>query len=272
MNTILSFTGIALILCFSYGCSSIFLHPLSTGSTIYHATPLKKDSTGGKLFAAAGLGSQLANRDLSFWGQGNIYYTHRIGMFSAYYAANISLGNYSVHSDISENQQSSSYDQYTGNHFFGSWGGAGGFNASVFTKRKGSIRGEWRFIGLHSAFQQDWGSYYKFRQLIQPGWADHFSKNNKLGIFGLSTELVMYHERKANVYSSIQLQYNFMLGNDYHFVYSDISSRLGYLSGAFYFNAPKSKSFVQLNVGSFNTISIFWGINFTLTTFKNNKN
>ncbi|MFT3701953.1 MAG: hypothetical protein QM802_06275 [Agriterribacter sp.] len=269
MTPRLSFIAIAILSWFITGCSSVFVHPMNTGATAYHASLLKRDTINSRLYASGGIGAQMNNgpfRDGGVYGQGNIYNTHRFGMFNAYYGANISVGNYLVNkSSTYHNNAATLYSQYGGNKYFGSWGGSAGINASVPVRKRGKVKGEWRLIGIHGAFQQDWGSYYRFRQIIQPEWVDYVTKSNSLRVIGLSTELVVY--KRKPTYSSIQLQYNFLLGREYRFpeyTYTERSQRIGYFSATLYNHSRKNKSFLQLNLGTHDTFSIFWGMNFII--------
>lgn len=130
-------------------------------------------------------------------GQASIYRSHNLGKCQAYYGANLSLGNYYLTDFynshytpgppgfLSHGDQpiDTFYHIPANKYFFGSYGLSGGFNGVVTRSR-----GEWRWLGVETSIQREFGNYYTFRKNLPDSAANIIFKNNLTGTIGIYTD------------------------------------------------------------------------------------
>lgn len=275
-------TGMLLLGCwFITGChtyTATYTHPLYGSSTPYKTMPLKSDSLRSALYGSASLTNGNNNdllRDRHFHLSGNLYQARQFSFFHIYYGANINAGSYKVkpyeHEDPLRGFRidTAIINSMAGSKFFGAWGLNAGFTFTIPHHKIGRYGGEWRVLGIHASFQNEFGDYLQFRRQLDETAVTKLMDNNRLNTLGISTEWVF--KSAGNKSLSMLFQYNLLLGREYQYrIYSGRSKgkhQFNYVSAVFHINAGGYSPFLQFNAGK-EMLSANLGLNCRLAAFK----
>jgi hypothetical protein len=208
---------------------------------------------------------------------------HNLGFLQASYGLNLSLGTYSV------NRWDSSYynyqipatltglytspanpfnarviNQYSGSKFFGGTGFNGQING-VVPIRRGDRSGEWRFLGIETSLQHEFGDYLQFRKQLPDSAATLIAKSNFFGTLGLYTELVG-KTRQGNF--GFRFAAGLILGSSYNGlnIYDNSSDRYlryNYTTFTFHYTWMKYTGYVQTNSAT-KAFGVHFGMNYRI--------
>ncbi len=188
-----------------YTQQAYYVSPFNGDSPGYHSIPLKADSLKSAFYINGAYFGGLANeggRDAVRTFHTEIAGAHNIGSFQGWYGLGLSLGNYSVtrwdssfynylgHSPSSSARTATPFDakiidQNAGNKFFGGTGFSGGINGVLPTNRS-----EWRFLGIETSLEREFGDYLQFRKQLPDSAATLIERSNFFGTLGFYTELL----------------------------------------------------------------------------------
>ena len=178
----------------------MYLSPMNSQPAPYHTIPFKADSMKSAVYGSLIYTTATANdkgRDWINAGQASIYRSHNLGNVQASYGANITLGEYAVtdfyNSHYTPGQAAlwgggdlpidSFYHIPSHKYSFGSYGISGGINGV-----KSSAKTEWRYLGLETSLQNEFGDYYSFRKNLPDSAANIVFKHHLTGSIGIYTD------------------------------------------------------------------------------------
>jgi hypothetical protein len=241
---------------------------MDINANTYHTLPMVQDSQKAATYARLAFNAGSSNqewRDQVLGGGLTVYRAYHFGHFQAYYGGDLSLGNYQVHNSyllgngVFNGGNDTTYHLVSSNRFYGFYGLGGGVNL-VIPFRSG--RGEWRAIGLETAYHREFGDYLSFRKQLPESSVDILETYTEAFRLGATTEIVTRSGRGT------EFGYKFTLGtilNTNGFYRSDrYESRPYYVSNAFHITKQKVTGFMQFNIG-LHSGSFQFGVNYNLS-------
>lgn len=267
-----------LIIAISYivvmvGCGrqAFYVSPYNGNHNPYHPIPLQQDSAKSASYVAASISNGSANdrgADGTFTFFTSASRAHNFGNFQGFYAANLSLGNYSV-TPFAMDEGTGNFDpgainQNAGNKFFGSTGMDGGINFVLPIKG-----GEWRVVGVETSIQQEFGNYAAFRNTLTDKDADYIIRSKLFATLGGYTELCAGTSRNS---IGIRMAAGTVLGSRYHnpYVIDELSGRqlsYTYVNFNFHLTHKKFTGYIQSNWAT-KAQTLFVGVNYKLGKLK----
>jgi hypothetical protein len=195
--------------------------------------------------------------------QGHLQRGQNFGHFQAFYGAGLTLGSYHV-ANYSLNyfvglpiRDTIIHINPESDHFFGAYGINGGINLVVPLPRGG----EWRAIGIETAFQREFGSYLNFRKSQSDTSIDILATYNWTKTIGIYTEFVWVRR------SGTELGYKISVGgsivNPGNYQGDKNADVPFYFSHIFHLTRGKVTGFCQINFGS-HTDSFQFGLNYRM--------
>ena len=270
-----------LILGLSPGClppipqHAYYVSPLNGNNEAYHPLPLLQDSAHTAYYTNATFFSGSANEqgtDYFNGGRLSLSAAHHYGMLQFYYGLEGTLGSYHrgkwydgytntifpyptsapLHANI--------LNSYSGPRTFGSAGFHGGINGVIPVRQ-----GEWRFLGLETSLNREFGDYLSFRKNLADSLASLNIRSPFFGTLGLTTELV---GRTRHGEFGFRIATGWVLGTAYQHpnVYDDISARYlryNYTTGSFHYTYGQYTGYIQVD-GATKGSSIQVGLQFRL--------
>lgn len=252
--------------------------PLQANDHSYKAIPLKSDSLKTATYLSGHFmagGANYRSHDNVFGFSVAAHRAHDLGIFQAWYGAQLALGNYHVNKYLTETSSTSTgpgpyrafdataVNATAGNKFFGAWGAAGGIDVVM----PGRYGGEWRVLAVELYFNNEFGNYYNFRQKLPPGAANTVSHDRSFLTAGYFTEIIgnkhhgKYVGYKVGVIASLkELRPDRTYDEGRYLTPACVSQTL-------HFTSEGMTAYVQANLGSY-TASIQTGVNIRLNIIK----
>jgi len=172
--------------------------PMHGSMTPYKTMPLSSDSSKSAIYADAAVIAGAANDDFKddiVGGYVGLHRAHAYKDFQFFYGANIAFGQYQVSAFYPQSENIFYYrngslndsliNSINGPKGFGTAGLSGGFNG--VTRFNG---GEWRYLGFELNWQQEWGSYYAFRNKLFPRDANVNDISNTYVTASVTTDII----------------------------------------------------------------------------------
>jgi hypothetical protein len=227
------------------GCETpdYLLSPLHSNSHPYYTIPVRADSIKSAIYANIHYTVGHANfnsRDDMYDFQGSLSRSHNFGYIQAYYAANITIGNYGVH------DYTNTYISYPQtDRYFGAYGFNGGVNFVAPLDKKGS---EFR-VGIETSLQKEFGDYLNFRKSLPDSSIDILDKESFVKTVGIYFDFIRKARKSGN-----EIGYKLGFGNSYPsegtFTGDDSRVSPAYVSNTFHFAKDRFNGFTQLNIGT----------------------
>jgi hypothetical protein len=261
--------SLPIILCFLSSCtvSHVYLmSPLDINSNYYHSIPTQYDSSRSATYASLLFDAGSSNyhgRDNLYAAQTHIHRSNNIGHFQTYYGANLSIGTYHV--------AEYSYTPYylfgppdspvqvtkSSQKSFGSYGFNGGIDLAIPLPRGG----EWRVIGIETAFEKEFGSYLAYRKSLSDSNINILATYTWTKTIGLTTEFVWIRRSGTELGYKIALGGSILSPNTFQ---GDKNADVPfYFSHTIHLTRGKITGFCQANFGS-HTDSFQCGVNYKL--------
>ena len=253
-----------------------YVTPLNGNNEGYHPLPLREDTVQTAVYAGGSFFTGAANEEGTDYFNGgrlSLSVAHHYGMFQFYYGLDGTLGSYTlgrwdsgytntlfplrtappVHADI--------LNRYSGPRTFGSAGFQTGVNAVVPVRG-----GEWRFLGLETSLNREFGDYLSFRKRLPDSLVSLDIRSSFVGTFGISSERV---GRTRHGEFGFRLAYGWMLGTAYRnlHIYDDVSARYlryRYFTFSFHYTYERYTGFMLLNAAT-KASSIQVGVQYRLS-------
>ncbi len=193
--------------CFITYKHAYYVSPVNGNSEGYHPLPMRQDTARTAIYAGGSFLTGRANdqgNDRVTGGRASVYVAQHQGMLQWYYGLNATLGSYQLNKWDTGGQYllpGSLYQPpvtarqlaaYSGPHTFGAAGFSGGINGVIPMGQ-----GEWRFLGIETSLNREFGDYLHFRRKLPDSLASYIVRQSFFGTFGLSTELV-FRTRQGN--------------------------------------------------------------------------
>ena len=174
----------------------------------YKAMPLKSENSATALYADLSLMTGWANENLKdklFGLSGSIHRAHAFGNFQAFYGSNAMFGRYQANAFypqfedvfwyVNGNLNDSLINSLSGPKNFASVGLYGGINL-VRSLENGS---EWRVIGAEFAWQNEWGSYYDFRNKLPVTAANVIDYNQNFATISFTSDIIFKLNKEETI-------------------------------------------------------------------------
>jgi hypothetical protein len=185
-----------------------YVSPLNGNSEDYHPLPMRQDTARKAVYIGGGFFTGRANdrgNDQVTGGRASVYVAQHQGILQWYYGMNATLGSYRVNTWDSATDYALPSDNYnlpppnaqqlaaySGPHTFGAAGFSGGINGVIPMGQ-----GEWRFLGMETSLNREFGDYLHFRSKLPDSLASYIVRQSFFGTFGFSSELV-FRTRQGN--------------------------------------------------------------------------
>jgi hypothetical protein len=240
----------------------MYLSPLDSQTVPYHTIPFKSDSLKSAIYGSIVYSTGTANDQGQDWihaGQAYIYRSHNLGNVQAYYGGNFTLGTYGT-SDFYNSHYTSGqrgiigggdqpidtfYHIHANRYFFGSYGVSAGINGVKTLRRM-----EWRFLGLETSIQKEFGDYYKFRENLPDTAANIIFRNNLTALIGIYTESLW--RNRHNTQYGLRFSLNMLINSKGNYTSQNTYSifPVAYFSSSFHTTVKQFTGFMQVNFGT----------------------
>ena len=240
----------------------MYLSPMNAQSLPYHTIPFQSDSMKSAVYGSLVYTSGTANdkgRDWINAGQASIYRSHNFGNFQAFYGASITLGAYHQTEFYNANYTPGSAGLIGGGdqpidtfyhipahrYSFGSYGISGGING---VKSLGNT--EWRFLGIETSLQNEFGDYYSFRKNLQDSAANIIFRHHVTGTIGIYTDGLW--RTGLNTQFGFKFALNMLVNprSDYTLLNTYSIFPVTFFSTTFHITAKQFTGFIQGNLGT----------------------
>ncbi|HVY75224.1 MAG TPA: hypothetical protein VG890_10360 [Puia sp.] len=160
------------------------MSPMDINSHPYAPLPMASDSL--KAMTYGGLAFNIGSsnegqRDRVAGVSVSVGRSHQFGNFQAYYSGNFNFGGY--YFDVVE----TTYGYEKPARSYGGFGFNGGLNAVI---PFGHGRGEWRFLGVETGYQQEFGQFFNYRKNLPDSLFDVNAVYRHAFRIGGSTEII----------------------------------------------------------------------------------
>ncbi|MET0299516.1 MAG: hypothetical protein ABW036_07135 [Flavitalea sp.] len=215
--------------------------------------PLVSDSVKTKTYAGGVFTLGAANQqnlDEHYNFQGEVHRAHTFRSVQFHYGLNAMIGSYNPKSILQHGYPSGiAYPQsvYPGRKFYGGIGAFGGVNF-VIPFEKG---GEWRVVGLESNFQQEFGSYARYRKNLPDTFANAIQSQGYYHTIGVTTNIIRTLKRPGNRFGyklGVFVATTPVIQTEQMFRYQVIPT---YISNTLHFTKDRLNGFFQLNFGTY---------------------
>ena len=246
----------AIILASITGCTrkAYYVSPLRSNALNYYSIPLASEQISSSTYISGGAGAGYAGDHIgdefsSFHLDG--YRTHQFGSFQGYYGATVNTGAYKVGSFHGRSLPyfSSFLDTATINAAGGKTYSSAGLHGGMNVVAPFGRGHEWR-LGFHTSYQQEFGSYLRFRRKLPIDSVDGVVKRNTLGSLSFRTELAF---RVPDGQFSIQMELGALLGKDYrdaHFGAGSHGGRYAFWAWTLHRSFGKMGFYLQAGIGT----------------------
>jgi len=264
------------------GCylrQAYYVSPFNGNTNDYHNQPTLRDSARSAIFVNGTYFTGQANDDHTDTYKAfhtEIYRSHHGKFLQGYYGLDLTLGDFAtgrwdtVKSDVSNADprgrrygpplHASELNEYAGHRFFGGTGFNGGINLVIPIHH-----GEWRYFGLETSLQREFGDYLGFRKHLSDTLATLVARNNFYGTLGFSSEILwnLHHGELG-----LRLATGSVMGRDYNNVniYNNSSHgplRFHYTTFSFHFTNRQYTGFFQANFAT-KSLSAHFGFTYRL--------
>jgi hypothetical protein len=253
-----------------------YVSPLNGNNETYHPLPLREDSAHTAFYANANFFAGSANEqgtDYFNGGRLSLSAAHHFDMLQFYYGVDGTLGSYHLghwHDGYtgpliggyptSAPRNANILNSYSGPRTFGCAGFQAGINGVIPVRQ-----GEWRFLGLETSLNREFGDYLSFRKNLADSLASLNIRNPFFTSLGLTSEVV---GRTRHGEFGIRLAKGWVLGSAYQRsnVFDDLSAhylRYNYFNGSFHYTYDRYTGYFQVDGGTKGS-SIQVGLQFRL--------
>ncbi len=207
--------------------------------------------------------------------QGSAHRSNNIGIFQAYYGANLSLGSYYVEDYYNFNYNYNIPNGYlylrdSSNHipgahnFFGSYGISGGINIVATHQHVRKYRhSEWRILGLETSLQREFGTYSNMRSKLPDTAANIIFRKQFSGYLGLYSECLWTNRDNIEFGFKLAAGTDLNPGSNYSNYYAQSILPLYSFSIAFHVKKDRYTGFIQTNFGTY-ADNIQFGLSYRL--------
>jgi hypothetical protein len=264
--------------CYSVRQQAYYVSPFNSHQNDYQPLPQTIDSAHTALYVHAAFSAGGANQERTDHVDAfrtSISVAHHTGILQAYYGGDLTLGAY--HSGIWDTGHvfwgprtlppgNADYlNSESGDRFFGGVGFKGGANLVW-----GMEHSEWRYIGIETSLQQEFGDYLTFRRKLPDTAAALIIRNPLFATLGFSTEIV---KRLRQGEWGLRLASGWVLGDGYRNsgIYDNESEHTlhyGYASFSFHYTQQRYTGYLQLT-GATQARSLSIGVHYRLTRPRN---
>ncbi|HXB94694.1 MAG TPA: hypothetical protein VNU70_06035 [Puia sp.] len=242
---------------------AFYVSPLNGNAEDYHPMPLQRDSAHTALYARIGYFSGDANdrsTDKTKGGTLSFYAAHHFGMVQCFFGPDFSLGTYNLGTfqngarfglvqltQLLTPLQSDQLQAYTGSKSFGSIGFSGGINLVTPL----GARGEWRFLGVETSLQREFGDYLSTRRELPDSLATLIIRNRFFGTAGITSEIIGGTRRGE---FGFRFAGGWVLGSAYHSlnIYDSLSNgplTYYYFDASFHYTFDRYTAYYQVDGG-----------------------